>query len=271
MKSMVDGARVTGEELDRVLDWLDKVRASAAHMATAFSGHGLVLHYEDHAFPNWRIGLFDRVAFFFRVDTYQDALDLWECTDPGFLTTPGALAIRIKDLVIVTVSNNFLLSEAFGLMNRIEVGGMLTDVLGNDEWAAGFGFRRTRLEKALVVAQPMRRHHLREGLQNPSRSLKENGDGNVYHLEEGRWRRTKSIDFAALHTMPYELGYTLSCLEMIEWLLWQKHNDYVLSGRPEGFAAKQSAPRLNAAKQLFIDRIGRLKSGDRPSWDNNYN
>jgi hypothetical protein len=266
MKSMVDGARVTGEELDRVLDWLDKVRASAVHMATAFSGHGLVLQYDDRAFPNWRIGLYDRAAFFFRVDKYQDALDLWECMDPGFLTTPGALAIRIKDLVIVTVSNNFLLSQAFGLMNRIEVGGMLTNIPGKDEWAAGFGFRRTRLEKALVVAQPMRRLHLREGLQNPSRSLKENGDGNVYHLEKGHWCRTKCIDFATLHTLPDELGYSLSCLEMIEWLLWQKHNDYVLSGRPEGFYAKQSAPSLNAAKQLFIDRIGRLKSGDQPSW-----
>ncbi|OWV76809.1 hypothetical protein ATY76_02320 [Rhizobium sp. R339] len=210
---MVGGGMVYAQQIDVVFDWLDKVRSSSAHMATAFTGHGLVLDYRHTHFPNWRIGLSDRAAIFFRVEKYEEPLDLWDCMDRGFLFTPGALAIRIKDLVILSISGAYLLSPAFGLPEPKAVNQQLEWVDGSGKWASGFGSRISRLGSALIVAQPMRRQETKEGLLSKSAAITELGDGYVHYLKKNRWSRTKRLDFSQLPKLSAKLGYALANLE----------------------------------------------------------
>lgn len=264
VKTMVEGGRVAGQQIDAVLDWLDKVRTSCAHLATAFMGHGLVLDYDDWHFPNWRIGLFDRAAMFFRVDRYPEPLDIWECGIEGFLTTPGALILRIKDLVIVTISNNFMLSSAFGLAMGAVINGEPTILDGTGIRAGGFGSRRTRLEASLIVAQPMRRQVFKSGEHPTSPQLTDNGDGHVYHLDKGNWRRTKSLDFSQLPTMNMNIGLALAGLETVEWLILQKEEDHARRGSPPVNLALRSMGELRDIKMGLIDFVGDLRRGLRP-------
>lgn len=261
VKTMVEGGQVAGQQIDAVLDWLDKVRTSSAHLATAFMGHGLVLNYEKWHFPNWRIGLFDRAAFFFRIDKYTEALDLWECGFEAFLTTPGALILRIKDLVIVTISNNFLLSSTFGLPTGALIKGepVMTDGTGIN--AVGFGSRRTRLEASLIVAQPMRRQHVKGGDHPAAPELTGAGDGHVYHLENGNWRRTRSLNFSQLPILNADIGLELAGLETVEWLILQKEEDHQRRESPAVNLAMRSMPELWVTKLNLIDHIGDLRAG----------
>ena len=100
-KSVVAGGRVTWMELDAIFDWLDKIKASAAHMALALRGHDLLMSYDEISFPNRRVGLYDRLAIIFRIDDPTIQLDLWHCLHEGFLSTPSSLVLRVRDLVIV--------------------------------------------------------------------------------------------------------------------------------------------------------------------------
>jgi len=261
IKTMVDGGRVTSQQIDAVLDWLDKLRTSAAHLATAFKGHGLMLNYSPWHFPNWRIGLLDRAAMFFRIDEYRDPLDLWECMFEGFQTTPGALCLRIKDLVIVTISGNFLLSQAFGLGEASVINGGPAIIGGTGVCAAGFGSRRTRLEASLIVAQPMRRQYVKMGSQPAAPQLTEAGDGHVYHIEKGRWRRTKSLDYSQLPNLKMEIGYALAGLETVEWLILQKEEDHRRRGSPAVNFSLRSMNELWETKIDLIDYIADLRGG----------
>jgi len=261
IKTMVEGGFVTAQQIDFVLDWLDKIRTSAGHLATAFTGHGLSLRYEEYHFPNRRIGLFDRVAIFYRVRDYPGPLHIWECMHPGFLTTPSALAVQIKDLVILTISNNFLLSQAFGLGQTRMIDGQLSWVEGSGVIGSGFGLRRTRLEAALIVAQPMRRQLVNAGVAMTSEALSKTGDGVVFHREDGRWRRTKRLDFSKLQTMDFQLGYALAGLEMVEWLILLKEEDHKRMGSPKRNVSLNSIDELRDIKTQLLASVAASRSG----------
>ena len=100
------GGRVTWSEIDAIFDWLDKIKSSSALMGAALGGHSLQLNYYETSFPNLRIGAFDRIGIFFRVTDKIIYLDLLDFLNYSFLSTPSAMLLRIKDLMIVYVSNN---------------------------------------------------------------------------------------------------------------------------------------------------------------------
>lgn len=263
ISSMVNGDTVTNNQLDAVLDWLDKVVAAAAHMGLAFTGHHLTLKYGDHSFPNWRIGAWDRAAMFFRTTDYEDSLSLWDCTGAGFLTTPSALVLQIKDLVIVSASNSFMLSSAFGLSKILAPDGVpVTEIEGDGKFMSGFGDRATRLPFATVIAQPMRRLLKQGGFQKRSSpALAENGDGKIYRLREQRWERVKSLNFANLPKLQPGLGYDLASLEAVEWILLHKEMDFLRRGKPEKFFANNSIQTLKQDKATLLGFIDAARPG----------
>ncbi|MBY5561732.1 hypothetical protein [Rhizobium leguminosarum] len=264
LSAMVDGGVVTSTQIDAILDWLDKVRSASAHMATAFTGHPNVLRYIPQSFPNRRIGAWDRAAMFFRIDKYREPLDLWDCNHPAFLSTPSALILRIKNLIIVTVSNNYMLTDAFGLGGAVRLDPSDEDgewIPGDGKYAAGFGSRRTRLGTGFVVAQAMRRAYFKQGQQIPAPALKANGDGHVYHLFQNRWERTKSLDFSKLPVLSRDLGVALAGLEVCEWLILFKERDHVLVGKPSNYFAAESLSSLYVEKSLLLEAVAASRGG----------
>lgn len=233
--SIVEGGRVTSFQLDLMFDWLDKVKSASSHMGVALRGHDIRMKYSKISFPNRRIGAFDRVAIFFRVDDVNPSLDLWDCLDDAFLSTPSVIILKIKDLIVVYVSANYLLSSAFGLGICRKTNGITEYVPGNGVFAAGFGTRFTRIPIAKVIAQPMRRQQKLQGLIDNSMALHQNGDGKLYELIGSRWIKIKSIDFSDLSVIPMSIGYPLCALEAAEWTILCKEQDYNLYGNSDSF------------------------------------
>jgi hypothetical protein len=225
LKSILAGERITWSDLDRLFDWLDKVKSTAAHMATALLSHAFRFEYGEHCFPNRRIGLFDRLALFFRVSDKSPKLELWDCLTRAFRTTPSAIILMINDLVIVYVSANYILSPAFGLPNVELSHGLAVMIKGSGNWASGFGSRDTRLPTALVLAQPMRRQHKAIGIFENNSVFQENGDGKVFSLSQKSWNRVRNVDFSSLPVINFHLGLALATLEIIEWTIISKEAD----------------------------------------------
>ncbi|PCK85544.1 hypothetical protein CPT32_17760 [Rhizobium sophoriradicis] len=201
---------------------------------------------------------------FFRIDKYKEQLDLWDCNHPAFLSTPSALILRIKNLMIVTVSSNYMLTEAFGLGDAKRVNPSDEDgqwIPGDGKYAAGFGSRRTRLGVGFVVVQVMRRAYFEQGQQPSAPALKANGDGHVYHLRQNRWERTKSLDFSKLPVLGRDLGIALAGLEICEWLILFKETDHARLGSPPNYFACESLPLLYAEKSLLLDAVAASRGG----------
>ncbi len=255
-----EGKNLTWSDIDSVFDWLDKVKSSSAHMATAIKGHGNVLSYSEISFPNKRVGAFDRIAIFFRISDYDTPLDMWECFSDGFLTTPSSIILRIKDLIIVYISSNYVLSAAFGLGIPKKIDGELAYVSGNSRPSDGFGTRKTRIPAAKILAQPMRRQHQKAGYSDTSTALQPNGDGRIYELSGGKWNRIKSINFSNLPILNSRIGLSLAGLESIEWLILTKEQDYEIYGQP-GAAFIKSLPSLQLEKLALMGLLFELRNG----------
>ncbi|WP_141245418.1 hypothetical protein [Mesorhizobium sp. WSM4313] len=260
IKAMVEGRRLTWTQLDAAFDWLDKIKSASAHMAIALRSHNLRLGYEDISFPNKRVGAFDRLALIYRLSEGTPPLDLWDCLNDGFLTTPTAITLRVKDLVIVYASNNYLLSAAFGLGSYLMQNNSATYIPGTGTFAPGFGTRFCRIPPAKILAQPMRRQHQKEGLLDNNPALQENGDGRVYELVGSRWTRVRGCDFSALPRLNSRLGYALAALETVEWIILSKEQDYGRYGTPESFFLK-SLPVLQNEKRGLIELVSTLRGG----------
>ncbi|MBA4754008.1 MAG: hypothetical protein H2050_04145 [Sphingobium sp.] len=258
------GGRVTWSEIDAIFDWLDKIKSSSALMGAALGGHSLQLNYYETSFPNLRIGAFDRIGIFFRVTDKIIYLDLLDFLNYSFLSTPSAMLLRIKDLMIVYVSNNFLLSSTFGLAVGTADGGFTRYVPGTGLFVAGLGARRSRLPAAKIIAQPMRRQHRKQGLSDVGPALQPNGDGRVFELCGSRWHRVRSTDFSSLVRINSSIGYALAGLEVIEWLILCKEQDFARYGKSEAFFMK-SLPDLHEQKLGLLDTIAELRGGIRPS------
>ncbi|WP_156022594.1 hypothetical protein [Sphingobium indicum] len=263
IKRLTAGGRVTWTEIDAIFDWLDKIKSASSLMGAALDGHSVQLGYYETSFPNFRIGAFDRLAIFFRVTDNVIPLDLLDFLNRSFLSTPSAMLIRIKDLMIVYVSNNFLLSSTFGLAVGTADGGFMRYIPGTGLFAAGLGARRSRLPTAKIIAQPMRRQHQKQGLSDAGPALQPNGDGRVFELCGSRWHRVRSTDFSNLVRINSSIGYVLAGLEVIEWLILCKEQDFARYGLDDAYFMK-SLPNLRQEKIDLLDELSQLRGGIRP-------
>lgn len=223
-------------------------------------GHNLRLDYNEISFPNRRIGAFDRLAIIFKIKDYASPLDLWNCMDDAFLTTPTAISLRVKDVIIVFVSGNYLLSPAFGLGSVERKGENLEYIAGSGLFAPGFGSRISRIPSAKILAQPMRRQHQKSGFPEDNRSLQDNGDGKVYLLKNNRWERVKSCDFSDVPVFFTSIGETLASIETIEWIILSKEYDFQRYGNSESIFVK-SLPKLQHEKEQLMAIIAQLRGG----------
>jgi len=126
------------------------------------------------------------------------------------------------------------------------------------------GARRSRLPAAKIIAQPMRRQHRKQGLSDVGPALQPNGDGRVFELCGSRWHRVRSTDFSSLVRINSSIGYALAGLEVIEWLILCKEQDFARYGKSEAFFMK-SLPDLHEQKLGLLDTIAELRGGIRPS------
>jgi hypothetical protein len=253
LKNAVEGGSLSSSDFDRLFDWCDKVIGSAALMGAAINGQRTTLGYEAHNFPNKRIGAFDRIGIFFRVRDKID-LDLWHCTNEAFLSTPSSIALQVKDLIMVYVTGNFLLSRAFGLGFPARSGGDAGFVGGSGKYQNSLGHRVCRIPSATIIAQAMRRQHTKEGLVELHPALNEDGDGYVHQLTDRTWERTRSCSFDDVVSLSRDLGDNLAALEVIEWLLLSKELDRARYGDDSSFFMR-SYKWLLDQKQGIIDLV----------------
>lgn len=260
IKSIVEGRRVTADQLQMVMNWMDKIKSSVSHMSVALSGNILELYYNDFHFPDRRIGLHDRFMIAFRCSGYRESLDLWECVSESFVTTPAVFGLQIKDLILVYASNFEILSDAFGLNKYYQYQGQQRVDIGTGQYHSGLGHRGIEVAGSMVIAQPMRRQLVKSGYIEPGNSLFPNGDGKVFQLVGGRWNRVKSIKFTGLPRFPIDLAKTLASIEIIEWLIINKNLDHTRNEKGKGFFMR-SMPELLHARENFRKLAFQMKTG----------
>ena len=124
----------------------------------------------------------------------------------------------------------------------------------------GIGSRMTRLPVAKIIAQPMRRQHRKEGFHSHSHALQESGDGKIFELKGMRWSRVRSTSFGGLPKLQYRIGYALASLEVIEWIILSKEQDFSRYGNDGSFFMK-SLPGLLLEKTLLLELIAQLRGG----------
>lgn len=225
LKTIVKGGTLSWSDLDRVFDWFDKVMSAGAHMGTALTEHRSNFLYLQTNFPHKRVGLFDRLAIFFKMTGPDDGLELGHLLNDGFLTTPSAMLLTIGNTGIIYVSNNHLLSSAFGLGMPYKEGDIYGYRAGSGIFGDNLLDRITRLPAAKLIAQPMRRQHQRLDMVTPHPALQSNGDGKVFELKAGRWMRVTNCSFSNLPIIDGPIAIALASLEIIEWLILMKERD----------------------------------------------
>lgn len=260
IKSIVEGRSLTGQQVDIVFDWFDKIKSTIVHMTTALDGHHNSFLDSDVSFPNRRVGLFDRKISIFKVDEKYPSLEVSECSNEGFRGTPSAIALKIYDTIMVYSSYNYMLSSSFGL-------GIASRVNGEAKFRPGIGnFPKTGLDSleaipgATVLAQPMRKQHSLEASGERHPALKPDGQGKVYSWSGSKWLPTKSVKFSNLTRFQAVEGYLLAAIEVNQSIISAKeidNNMYPLESR----VFMRSMPELKDNVENLRRRLFGYKTG----------
>jgi hypothetical protein len=251
LNKILDGGILGEAQIDRFLDWLDKVRATV-HISV-LQAEGRLENYgvQKHNFPNKRVGLHDRMAFFFRVQMRDEiqGLQIEAPQNRGFQSTPTALVLRVKDLVIVSISDFCLLSSTLGIpLYKKDKNGSLVSKKGSGIVARTFSNRISRLHFARAIFQAMRPNSPDNENLLYRNTLENNGQGKLFTSMNSKIERVKSgkVDFSNLPTLDFNEGIGLACLEFMEAIIDCKKRD-MRAKYPDNFFMK-------SIKDLYEDR-----------------
>lgn len=184
-------------ELDKCLDWLDKVRVGmwlgGRYMSGNFSWVDPLFHIST------RVGKSDRAMFITHTDAV-DGLSVMGCMSPMFSWMPSVFGLRINGTLILSASTDLMISENLGFpyashrwaTEGEEIG---FDVVNGTEGLANIRFGSSYRLPAIKIFQPIYRKHLsatgkiRSAQYVAERSLDPlNGRGRTYVVTDlGSW------------------------------------------------------------------------------------
>lgn len=112
IETILNNGKVTIEEIDLLLDWFDKVRV------------GLWLGYRyleknyfritPHFYIDSRIGQADRVLYVYYLSDKLEGLSFIGITSPVFSHMPSCFSLRIKNVLFLNISTEFLIARRVG-------------------------------------------------------------------------------------------------------------------------------------------------------------
>ena len=103
---------VTGDELELLLDWFDKIRISA-WLGVKYMNKD-VFTMDPKYYINSRLALKDRVLSITNTYKKEKALNWSGVNTPAFMLSPTAFTLRINNLVLVNCSSDFVVSKQLG-------------------------------------------------------------------------------------------------------------------------------------------------------------
>lgn len=103
---------VTGQELELLLDWFDKIRISAWFGVKYMNKDTFTM--TPKYYVNSRVGLKDRMLSITNTYKNEKTLNWSGVTSPAFMLSPTAITLRINNLVIVNCSSDFVVSKQLG-------------------------------------------------------------------------------------------------------------------------------------------------------------
>lgn len=126
-EAIVRGDALAAEEIDPLLDWLDKVRVGVWLQRRMRAGNPASITPGFHV--NQRVAAADRFAAFYRFPSFAPGASYLATGSPVFTIMPSVFMIRIDDVVIVSGSAPGLLAQYLGLP-RLDVrrGGLAVKV-----------------------------------------------------------------------------------------------------------------------------------------------
>lgn len=150
---------VTGEELELLLDWFDKIRISG-WLGIKYMNKDIFTMNPKY-YINSRVGLKDRVLTI--TNTYKDEKTLnWSgMNTPAFMLSPTAFTLRVNNLVFVNCSSDFIISKRLGFpyMNKERLNPMsektdFTMIKGTKKSYSNY-FTTKLYNPTITIAQPI--------------------------------------------------------------------------------------------------------------------
>lgn len=103
---------VTGEELELLLDWFDKIRVGT-WLGIAYM-NGKLFQSPPNFYISNRVGVKDRYLSITNTYRPERTLNWSGANTMTFMSSPTALALRVNNLVFVSASSDFLVSKSVG-------------------------------------------------------------------------------------------------------------------------------------------------------------
>lgn len=159
VEKLLAGSGLTGFEISKLLDWLDKVRVGL------WLGFNQLDKNYANVDPNFhidtRIGQFDRLLFVEKTDSERSRLNFGGVDTFSFALTPSAFLLIINNLYLTNVSYMFFLSRRLGFPYPSSISMVPQSAHVKCDFAPGLGrimkpvVRRPISEKGICFYQPM--------------------------------------------------------------------------------------------------------------------
>ena len=118
VKRLMAGASLTTDDMNRLLDWLDKVRVGMWLGYMALSGNRFGIEPKFHISD--RIARHDRALLIYRVDECEPRLLIAGTESPVFEHSPVCFGLLANNVGLVNVSSAFLLAKRLGVPYPVE-------------------------------------------------------------------------------------------------------------------------------------------------------
>lgn len=112
IERLSEDENVTGEELEILLDWFDKLRAGT-WLGISYMNKSVFSLPPNH-YINDRVGVKDRYLSITNTYLSEETLKWSGANSLTFMSSPTALMVRINNLVFVSASTDFLVANSVG-------------------------------------------------------------------------------------------------------------------------------------------------------------
>lgn len=112
IERLIEDSDVSGAELELLLDWFDKIRIGA-WLGISYMNKS-IFSSPPNFYINDRVGIKDRYLSITNTYLPEKTLNWSGANTLTFMTSPTALSLRVNNLIFVSASTDFLVSQSVG-------------------------------------------------------------------------------------------------------------------------------------------------------------
>ncbi|WP_153003885.1 hypothetical protein [Aureimonas ureilytica] len=223
LKKIFSRDKISSKDILYLLNWMDKIRTTYYLSVASVSGLMRQLRFGLNNYPHIRVEAADRLVYLFRVDAFFDEdLYVFPFDDHNYISTPSCFAIRIFNLILISISDIDLIGDSLGLKNihRLTNDGKFLLERKFKKISNQFTDKKLTLSEPLIIGQAIRKYYPISNIAASSHALHEDGTGRIFLYRNGKRITFKNGDLMQdeIPTLPHFGMNARIYLETKEWL-----------------------------------------------------